>query len=70
MKYLIIFKLKLTFYIFQTKIIKVQYSKGLARIIDFTDQPSLDINSIKNCLKTKWPTIEIKWEETKPPSLN
>jgi hypothetical protein len=49
---------------------KVQYSVGKAKIIDFTEQPSLDINSIKNCLQTKWPTIEIVWTDAKTPSLN
>ncbi len=50
---------------------KVQYSEGTAKIIDFTDQPSLEVNSIKNCLQTKWPTIEVQWlKKNKAPSLN
>jgi hypothetical protein len=49
---------------------KVHYAIGKAKIIDFTDQPNLDINSIKNCLQTKWPTIEVDWADARPPSLN
>ena len=49
---------------------EVQYAQGLAKIIDFTDQPKLDLNSIKNCLQTKWPTIEVDWLSSKAPSLN
>lgn len=49
---------------------EVQYSRGTAKIIEFTDQPSLDLNSIKSCLQTKWPTIEIQWDDSKAPSLN
>jgi ubiquitin carboxyl-terminal hydrolase MINDY-3/4 len=49
----------------------VQYCEGLAQIIDFTDQPnSVQVNSIKNCLQTKWPTIEIEWKNDAVPSLN
>lgn len=49
----------------------MQYAKGKAKIMDFTDQPGLDHNSIKKCLQTKWPTLEIEWEdETRVPSLN
>lgn len=50
---------------------QVQYREGLAKIIEFTDQPSLEVNSIKNCLQTKWPTIEVKWlGSDKAPSMN
>ncbi|CAF0704696.1 unnamed protein product [Brachionus calyciflorus] len=49
---------------------EVQYSEGKAKLIDFTDQPGSDTNSIKSCLQTKWPTIEIKWSGTRVPSLN
>ncbi len=50
---------------------QVQYWEGEAKIIDFTDQPSLEVNSIKNCLQTKWPTIEVHWlGEGKAPSMN
>ncbi len=48
----------------------VEYSFGEAKLIDFTDQPELDINTIKSCLQTKWPTMEIKWTSGVVPSLN
>ena len=51
--------------------IKVQYTEGEAKIIDFMDQPNLEVNLIKNCLQTKWPTIEVKWLNCeKAPSMN
>lgn len=50
---------------------QIQYREGIARILDFTDQPNLDVNSIKNCLQTKWPTIEVEWlNDVKAPSMN
>ncbi|RNA21355.1 Ubiquitin carboxyl-terminal hydrolase MINDY-3 -like protein [Brachionus plicatilis] len=49
---------------------EVHFSEGKAKLIDFTDQPSLDLNSIKSCLQTKWPTIEIEWLDSRIPSLN
>jgi hypothetical protein len=49
---------------------EVEFICGEATIIDFTDQPSPGLNSIKSCLQTKWPTMEIKWENDKIPSLN
>lgn len=50
---------------------QVQYREGLAKIIDFTDQPNLQVSLIKNCLQTKWPTIEVNWTGgDKAPSLN
>ncbi len=49
---------------------QVEYGIGEAKLIDFTDQPELAINSIKSCLQTKWPTMEIKWANGVIPSLN
>ena len=50
----------------------VYYSKGTARLIDFADQKfSSKLNTIENCLQTKWPTMEIEWSnKEKEPSLN
>lgn len=49
---------------------EVEFVSGEAALIDFTDQPSTGLNSIKSCIQTKWPTIEINWENDKIPSLN
>lgn len=49
---------------------EVRYMSGEAKIIDFADQPSKDVNMIKNCLQTKWPTIEVSWQNDEVPSLN
>jgi len=29
-----------------------------------------DVTPVKMCLLTKWPTIEMKWKDNQPPSLN
>ena len=49
---------------------KVQYREGEAKLLDFTDQPNLEVNSMKNCLQTKWPTMEVKWLGDSAPSMN
>ena len=49
---------------------EVGFVSGEATLIDFTDQPSSGLNSIKSCVQTKWPTIEIEWDDEKIPSLN
>jgi ubiquitin carboxyl-terminal hydrolase MINDY-3/4 len=49
---------------------QIEYVAGEAELIDFCDQESTGLNSIKSCLQTKWPTMEIKWQNGYTPSLN
>lgn len=53
---------------------KVQYNYGEARLIDPTDELTenqpIDRSPIHQCLATKWPTIRVKWNGGRTPSLN
>ncbi|CAH8542667.1 unnamed protein product [Schistosoma margrebowiei] len=53
---------------------RVRYSIGEARLIDPTEElietQPIDQSPIQQCLATKWPTIRIKWNVNRSPSLN
>ncbi|CAH8562512.1 unnamed protein product [Schistosoma rodhaini] len=53
---------------------RVRYSTGEARLIDPTEElvetQPIDQSPIQQCLATKWPTIRIKWNVNRSPSLN
>ncbi|CAD5117272.1 DgyrCDS6061 [Dimorphilus gyrociliatus] len=50
---------------------KVEFIEGQAEICDLPDVQVLgDTSNIRTCLMTKWPTIELKWNNSRVPSLN
>lgn len=49
---------------------KVQYVEGKAILRDEFNTQMSDVSPIKLCLLTKWPTIEITWQNNNVPSLN
>ncbi|CAH8553811.1 unnamed protein product [Schistosoma rodhaini] len=53
---------------------RVRYSTGEACLIDPTEElvetQPIDQSPIQQCLATKWPTIRIKWNVNRSPSLN
>ena len=50
---------------------QVMYVEGTAVIMEMPElQIITDSSSIKMCLLTKWPTIELKWKDNFIPSLN
>ncbi|OWF51042.1 hypothetical protein KP79_PYT19576 [Mizuhopecten yessoensis] len=50
---------------------KVRYQSGRATIPEELDvQVITDVSTMKMCLETKWPTIEVTWDSDHIPSLN
>ncbi|XP_069110712.1 ubiquitin carboxyl-terminal hydrolase MINDY-3-like [Argopecten irradians] len=50
---------------------KVRYQSGKATIPEELDvQIITDVSTMKMCLETKWPTIEVTWNSNHIPSLN
>ncbi|KER21259.1 hypothetical protein T265_15143 [Opisthorchis viverrini] len=53
---------------------QVRYEFGEAHLLDPTEElietDPVDQNPIHRCLRTKWPTIRIRWRGNKVPSLN
>ncbi|KAA3671650.1 ubiquitin carboxyl-terminal hydrolase MINDY-3/4 [Paragonimus westermani] len=53
---------------------QVRYQIGDAHLLDPTEEllekEPVDQNPIHRCLRTKWPTIRIKWKTGRTPSLN
>lgn len=48
-----------------------RYAQAQAYIMDLPElQIITDVSQIKSCLMTKWPTIELRWENDVIPSLN
>nr|CAH8848353.1 unnamed protein product [Trichobilharzia regenti] len=53
---------------------QVRYSIGEAHLIDpteeLTETQPVDRSPIQQCLATKWPTIRVRWNKNRSPSLN
>uniref|UniRef100_A0A5K3EKZ2 Ubiquitin carboxyl-terminal hydrolase MINDY n=2 Tax=Mesocestoides corti TaxID=53468 RepID=A0A5K3EKZ2_MESCO len=50
---------------------KVVYSYGVARILDpVEDSASSTQTPLDRCLRTKWPTIQVTWQEDLKPTIN
>lgn len=51
-------------------VFKVQYYQGAAILLE-CDLKSISIsNPMLTCLQTKWPNIEVNWNDSRTPSLN
>ncbi|XP_058794236.1 ubiquitin carboxyl-terminal hydrolase MINDY-3 homolog [Phymastichus coffea] len=49
---------------------KVQYHRGQAILLEITVESILDSNSMLTVLQTKWPSIEVQWDDNQNPSIN
>lgn len=51
--------------------LQIQYHHATAKLKDLLE-PSVvgDTSDIHICLQTKWPTIELLWDDNKIPSVN
>ena len=49
---------------------QVKYHRGQAVLLECTVKCILDSNPMLTVLQTKWPSIEIQWENNITPSLN
>ncbi|KAF6022237.1 FAM188A [Bugula neritina] len=50
---------------------KIEYHRAKATLRDFLEPTVItDSSSILKCLQTKWPTIELQWDNEIVPSVN
>lgn len=49
---------------------QVKYHYGLATLLECNESPILESNDMLTILQTKWPSVDVQWDNQRTPSVN